>query len=176
MDRKIIIATTALTFFIILVFLLILGKVEIFPWFSTQYSDIMYAAIMAIIAGLAIEYIYRKYSSKTKFSQTTMLMKPKKLLAKLRMPNGEEITITQYERIFGREDFVGIFTGDQFFFIGKEHFKLTRLDDGFYIEDMNTRNGTKVNGEEIKGMGKVKLTEGDAIILAKSFKIIYYKQ
>lgn len=170
MDKKILIITTALTFLIVFI---VLGKVEIFPWFNTQFLDIFYAVIMAIIAGLIAEYFYRKYSDKTKFAQTTVLKKPKKLLAKLILPNGDEITITQYERIMGREDFIGIFTGDQLFFIGKEHFKLTRLEDGFYIEDMNTKNGTKVNGEEIKGMGKIKLTEGDTIQIAKTFKIIY---
>jgi hypothetical protein len=173
MNQKVLLTSTTVIFFLILVLLVFFGKNDIVPWLNSQFLEIFSAVIMAIIAGMAVEYVYHKYSGKSRSLQTTMIMKPKKLLAKLIMPGGEEITITDYERIMGREDFIGLLTGDQLFFVGKKHFKLTKLDDGFYIEDMNTKNGTKINGEEIKGIGKVKLTEGDAILIANAFTVIY---
>lgn len=102
-----------------------------------------------------------------------MVQKPRKLLAKLVLPDNKELKINEYERIFGREDFVGSIVVDDLLFLGKQHFKLTFMDDGFYIQDLDTKNGTIVNGEEIKGMGKIKLRDKDEIILAKVFKIRY---
>jgi pSer/pThr/pTyr-binding forkhead associated (FHA) protein len=129
--------------------------------------------VLAIIAGIVIENIYRKYSHKSKFSKNTKLLKPKELLGKLILPNGEQLTITQHNRIFGREDFLGLIISEKLLLIGKEHFKLTLKDEGFYIEDLNSKNGTQINGEEIKGKGKVLLKDRDQISVAKTLKILY---
>ncbi|MGF7118535.1 FHA domain-containing protein [Methanobacterium oryzae] len=145
-------------------------------WFKFQWLDLLYAAIMAIIAGIIIEYFYRKYLHKSKFLRTTIVNKPRKLLAKLVLPDNKEFIINEYERTFGREDFVGTIIVDDLLFLGKQHFKLTLMDDGFYIEDLNTKNGTIVNGEEIKGMGKIKLRNQDEILVAKVLKLKYLEQ
>ena len=145
---------------LIMTFFLIFREEQVLTWFSSQYLKIIYAAVLAIISGFIIEGIYRKYSHKSKFSKNTKLLKPKEILGKLTLPNREQIAITQYQRIFGREDFVGVIISEKLLFIGKEHFKLTQKNDGFYIEDLNTKNGTQVNGEEIKGKDKVRLKDG----------------
>lgn len=149
---------------------------QFLDWFQFKWLDLIYAALMAIVAGVIIEYFYRKYSHKSKFAKTTMIHKPRKLLAKLILPDKRELTINKYERVFGREDFVGSIVVDELLFLGKKHFKLTLMDDGFYIQDLNTKNGTLVNGEEIKGMGKIKLKDGDEIIVAGVLRIIYREQ
>ena len=148
-----------------------------FDWTRSQWLDIVYAAIMAIIVGLIIEFIYRKYSDKSKMAQTTMVppTKPRVSFARLVLKDKNEFLIKEYERTFGREDFIGVTIVDDLMFIGKKHFKISKKDDGFYIEDLGTKNGTMLNGEEIGGKGPIKLKNEDEIIVAKSLKIKYYE-
>ncbi len=78
-------------------------------------------------------------------------------------------------RVFGREDFLGILVSDKLFFIGKKHFEITKTDNGFYIKDLDTKNGTKLNNEDIGGLGKKKLEDSDEICIANVLKIKYYE-
>jgi pSer/pThr/pTyr-binding forkhead associated (FHA) protein len=142
-----------------------------YNWFS-----LIFAAVLAIVVGLIIKYLYEKFSSKSKISQSTMSMRPKKFYAKFILPNSNECIIQDYERVFGREDFIGVILSDELLFIGKKHFKIVKMEDGFYIEDLNTKNGTKINGEEIKGLGKIKLRDGDEILLGKTLNLKYYEK
>ena len=158
---------------LIVIFSFIFREEELINWFSPQFLKIIYAAVLAIISGIIIEAIYRKYSYKSKFSRETKLLRTNESLGKLTLPNGEQLTITQNERIFGREDFLGMIISEKLLFVGKEHFKITKKGDGYYIEDLNTKNGTQINGEEIKGKGKVRLNDEDQISLSNSFKILY---
>jgi pSer/pThr/pTyr-binding forkhead associated (FHA) protein len=162
----------------ILVVLLIFKREELLGWLDSQWIELFYAAIMAIAAGLLIDYIYRKYSAKSKMLQTTVTppSHSHKSLAKLVLKEKQEFIIKEYERILGREDFVGVAVADDLLFIGKQHFKIIRMEDGFYIEDLKTKNGTMINGEEIKGKGKVKLQNGDDILVAQILKIKYWEE
>ncbi|MGE0064990.1 MAG: FHA domain-containing protein [Methanobacteriales archaeon] len=130
-------------------------------------------ALMAIIAGIAIRNFYVIFSQKSKITETTRVNKPKKSFANLFLPKDRHIIIEDYEKTFGREDFLGVLLPDDLVFIGKEHFKITRMDDGFYIEDLDTKNGTTINGNEIKGSGKIKLENRDEILVAKTLPIKY---
>lgn len=161
---------------LVIILLLILWQDAFLMWLQHQWSEIIIAAILAIVAGLIIEVIYRKYSPKSKFSKTTVAIKPSKLLAKLILPDSNYLTITQGERTFGRDDFLGSVMADELLFIGKEHFKLTRMDDGFYIEDLNTKNGTIVDGEDIKGQGKIRLNDGSQIMISQIFTVKYTEE
>jgi len=145
-------------------------------WLKNRWLDIFFAAIIAIIIGLVIEYIYRKTMPKSKISQSTVIMKPRKLLAKFILPNGDELVIKEYEKVFGREDFLGLVLADDLLFIGKNHFKITKMDDGFYLEDLETKNGTLINGEEIRGLGKIKLNDDDEILVATTLRIKYLEE
>lgn len=135
-------------------------------WFSLILIILISAIFLSFVFGFSIEYVYRKFFHHSRFSLTTRLKKPRKKLAKLILPGDNELIIDYHERVYGREDFVGILVIDKLLFIGKEHFKITHLDDGIYIEDLNTKNGTKVNGEEIKGLGKIKLKNNDSLLFA----------
>lgn len=165
---------------IILVFLLlvlaIFQRVTLSQWLQNEGLDVLYAVILAIIAGLGIEFFYRKFSTKSRFSKTTMVLKPRKVLARVNLPDGKHLTISKYNRIFGREDFLGVVVGEKLLYIGKEHFKITRMDDGFYIEDLDTKNGTWVNGENIQGLGKIKLMHNDEIDVAHALSTVYQEE
>lgn len=158
---------------IIVLILLIFRKDEFINWLNYQWLEIIYAAIMALIVGLLIDYIYRKYSAKSKMLQTTVTppSQNQEVMAKLVIENKHEFYIKDYEKIFGREDFIGVTVPDELVFIGKKHFKITRKDYGFFIEDLNTKNGTLLNGQDITKLGKKKLENGDEILVAKTLKI-----
>jgi len=146
--------------------------------FQFNWLDVIYAAIMAIIVGLVLDYVYSRYSDKSKMQQTTMTppSKIKRSMAKLILKDKHEFIIDEYQRIFGREDFIGISVPDDLLYVGKEHFKIIKKDDGFYIEDLNTKNGTKLNGKEIKGKGIKKLENNDDVLVAKVLEIKYIEE
>ncbi len=161
---------------ILLLVLAIFQRVTISQWFQNEGLDVLYAVILAIIAGMGIEFFYRKYTKRSRFSRTTMVMKPRKVLARVNLPDGKHLTISKYNRVFGREDFLGVLVGEKLLYIGKEHFKITRMDDGFYIEDLNTKNGTWVNGENIQGLGNIKLMHNDEIDVAHAIFTVYQEE
>jgi hypothetical protein len=163
---------------IVIIIILAIFQSEILTqWFRYEWMDLLYAVILAVIAGLLLEFIYRRYSAKSKMLQTTMTppSESSKFMAKLVLKENHEFLIKEYERIFGREDFIGVAPADELMFIGKEHFKITREDDGYYIEDLNTKNGTSLEEEDITGLGKRKLTVGDEILVAKTLQIKYFE-
>jgi pSer/pThr/pTyr-binding forkhead associated (FHA) protein len=178
MSIKILISLVSILLLFFIILLLIFRSEEFFAWFSNQWVDVVYAAIMAIIAGIVLEYLYRRRYSRSKMLKTTITPHSltNKSIAKLVLKEKQEFLIKEYERTFGREDFVGVVVADDLLFIGKEHFKITRKDDGFYIEDLNTKNGTLINGKEIKEGEKVRLENGDVINVANTLDIEYYEK
>lgn len=50
--------------------------------------------------------------------------------------------------------------------VEKIHAKIKKMEDGYYIEDMNSKNGTMVNGEILVYKNAQKLKEGDRITFA----------
>ncbi len=162
--------------FVLIVLVLTIFQTEnLTQWYRYEWMDLIYAIILSIIAGLLIEFVYRRYSAKSKMLQTTMTpaSESSKFMAKLVLKENQEFLIKEYVRTFGREDFIGVAPADELMFIGKEHFKITRDDDGYYIEDLNTKNGTSLDGKDISGQGKRKLTDGDEIVVAKILQIKY---
>jgi hypothetical protein len=138
----------------------------------------MYLFLLAIIIALIIILLYKNYTSKRDILKTTLTPPPNssKSLAKLILMEKREFIIKDYQGIFGREDFLDVVTPDDLLFIGKKHFKLNKKADGFYIEDLNTKNGTQINGKEIKGMGEIKLENGYDIFVANVLNIKYVEK
>ena len=145
----------------------------VIEWLREKWLEIIIAFIFAIVAGVIIHYIYIKIKTKHKFEQKTILMKPRYVMAMLILPNNYEIKITEPEKIVGREDFVGAIPADDLPFIGRKHFKIIKMDNGLYIEDFNSANGTRLNGEEIKGKGRKELKDGDIILVADVLQMRY---
>ncbi len=164
--------TVVISLISILFFLFITNNIKlIIEWTREKWLEILIAFIFAIVAAVIIHYIYIRIKTKHKFEQKTILMKPRSVLAKLIMPNNNEIKITEPEKIVGREDFVGVIPADDLQFIGRKHFKIIKMDSGLYIEDLDSANGTKLNGEEIRGAGSKELKESDEILVADVLQI-----
>jgi hypothetical protein len=154
---------------------LVWGMAGVSDWIKNQTQDIVFAIIMAIVAGMIIEYTYRKFTPKSKILNTTQTHcdPDTDSFAKLVLPNNNNIIVDGAERTMGREDFVGIFATDKLLFIGKDHFKITKENGCFFIQDLKTKNGTMVNGEILKSKEKRMLNDGDEIVIAQTMNIKY---
>ncbi|HTX61060.1 MAG TPA: FHA domain-containing protein [Methanobacterium sp.] len=150
----------------------------VYGWLENETQEIVIALIMAIIAGALIEFVYKKLSPQSKMLRATQtrLSDHNVSLAKLILPNNNNIIVNGAERVIGREDFLGVVTSDKLYFIGKDHFKITRKGNSFYIQDLNTKNGTTVNGISLDEHRVQRLDDGDEIMVAKSLRIKYNEQ
>jgi hypothetical protein len=176
--KQILLIILLITVVSIIMAVLVWGVAGVYEWIKNQTQDIIFAIVMAIIAGLIIEYTYRKFAPQSKMLKTTQThCDPNDdSFANLILPNNNNIIVNGAERTMGREDFVGIFATDKLLFIGKDHFKITREEGCFYIQDLNTKNGTMVNGEMLQGSEKRKLENGDEITIAQTMNIKYEEQ
>jgi pSer/pThr/pTyr-binding forkhead associated (FHA) protein len=162
----------------LVVALIIFGFEDFQTWFQKIFIDLFLAVIMAVIVGLIIDWIYRRYSPQSKILKTTMTHSPSNNIsyAKLILPNNNNIVVDGAERIVGREDFVGIISTDKLLYIGKDHLKITKEGDNFYIQDLNTKNGTSINGEKLSGNKSRLLSSGDELEVGKTVKIYYQEK
>ena len=167
---------TLLIYILLLVTLLILISSLIYNLSKNPLKSFFYAVVTAFIISFILIYLQRRLKSKTKMEENTILVKPHRPIAKLILPNKNVVAIKGYGQVLGREDFLGFVPPEKLLFIGKSQFKLSKFDDGFYIEDRQSKNGTKVNGREIRGMGKIKLENGDEICIAGFLKLQYLKE
>ena len=147
----------------------------VFGWLQNETQELFIAMVMAIAAGLLIESVYKKLSPQSKMLKTTQthMADQKESMAKLILPNNNNIIVNGAEKVIGREDFLGVVTSDKLYFIGKDHFKIVRKEKSFYIQDLNTKNGTTVNGIALEGDHEHRLDDGDEIMIAKSLRIKY---
>ena len=147
----------------------------VYGWLQNETQELFIAMVMAIAAGLLIESIYKRLSPQSKMLKTTQthMSDQKESMAQLILPNNNNIIVNGAEKVIGREDFLGVITSDKLYFIGKDHFMITRKERNFYIQDLNTKNGTTVNGIALQGSHMQRLDDGDEIVLAKSLRIKY---
>lgn len=80
------------------------------------------------------------------------------------------------ERAVGREDFVGVISTDKLLYIDKDHINIFKDGSDFFIQDLNTKNGTEVNRENLLGNEKKLLNSGDKIMIGKAVCIQYQEK
>jgi len=90
--------------------------------------------------------------------------------AKIALPNGAEISLAN-NRVIGRGDLARALSLDELGLISRQHFEIKYEDEQFYIEDLGSANGTKLNGEDISGKGPVSLHNDDLIEPACAIKL-----
>ena len=72
---------------------------------------------------------------------------------------------------FGRDYFKDL--GPKAQFISQRHFALKYENGRLYIADLGSKNGTYVNGQDIRGKGWVELKRGDVVkILDLEFEVV----
>jgi DNA-directed RNA polymerase subunit RPC12/RpoP len=85
---------------------------------------------------------------------------PRMPTARLILPQGDEIILTSYPRVFGRADFARL---DKSEFISRKHFEVSYEGSKFYLTDTNSTNGTAIN--KTKVISRTELKDGDSIEL-----------
>jgi len=83
--------------------------------------------------------------------------------AKLILPNGVNINIYDDPKVIGRAELARALGLDDLGLISRRHFEVKVDDSMFYIEDLGSANGTRLNNRDISGKGPVKLDDGDVI-------------
>jgi hypothetical protein len=98
---------------------------------------------------------------------TPPVSKAARVSAQLQAPRGT-IPIASFPQTFGREDFRQLLPPQLINLVSRRHFMISYdpEQNTFYIQDLNSTNGTYVNGVDIRGKGLVPLKNGDLIVPA----------
>jgi pSer/pThr/pTyr-binding forkhead associated (FHA) protein len=65
--------------------------------------------------------------------------------------------------LLGRSEHAGVDVLLAYSPVNRQHAVIRRRPDGYYIEDLHSRNGTTINGERLASDAPRKLEEGDRI-------------
>lgn len=60
--------------------------------------------------------------------------------------------------------------------VSREHAELVRMNNRLHVKDLNSRNGTLVNGRDIRGFGEIELQLGDCIEICEFSGVITDKR
>jgi hypothetical protein len=85
--------------------------------------------------------------------------------AKLETADGECLPVSGDARFLGRNDFLSMLQPGKADLISRQHLRVERKNNEYYIEDNNSTNGTRLNGEPITGKGRHTLKNNDMIDL-----------
>ena len=77
------------------------------------------------------------------------------------------------DKALGRKDFVALAEPAKAEYISRQHLRLTQENKEYFIEDLGSTNGTRLNGVEIRGRGKQAIASGDTIELGNAIKVTF---
>jgi hypothetical protein len=96
------------------------------------------------------------------------------LRAKLQLPCNNEIELADSVKLMGRTEFDKVVPAEALRHISRNHFLIKSENGKYFVEDLNSTNGTKVNGLQVNG-SKLALNDGDQIevasVVALTFKV-----
>ena len=163
----------SLILFIFLLLILVLFMLNEILW----GTNLILVGLLILFSCL-IGYFILENFSKSKIDQTTIypLHNKETYHSQLILKNHKISLKDDYSKIFGRGEFLEIVSFNDLRYIGKDHFKIVKNDDGFYINDLNTKNGTLLNRYQIKGKGEIKLKNNDEIVVAKTIEMRYLEK
>lgn len=92
-------------------------------------------------------------------------------MAKLVLPGAGEIPIPASGKTIGRADFIKLVSPEEAKFVSREHLKIVSEYGKYYIIDEGSTNGTRLNGTEIKELGKKELASNDEIVLGDAITL-----
>jgi len=96
---------------------------------------------------------------------------PSTLDAKFISPAGTAMPIAAGP--LGRRDFQGMTSPDLAGTISRQHIRITFEDRHYYIEDLGSTNGTRLNGSEIRGSGRHVIQNHDRVELAYALNLTF---
>jgi len=94
----------------------------------------------------------------------------KPLLARIVAPDNSEISVIG-SRKFGRDDFRNMVPDEKLPFISRQQFAIDVSGERYYIEDLQSNNGTTLNGERLQPGSQRELNQGDEIGCANVLRL-----
>lgn len=88
------------------------------------------------------------------------------ILKSISSPVQQMLRLKPGEYIVGRDPTCDIVIVDPY--VSRVHAKIFYRDGKWYVEDLGSRNGTYVKGEDVRGKGPVELSEGIEIVIGFS--------
>lgn len=93
--------------------------------------------------------------------------------AKFVTANGEHLPVSGDAMVLGRTNLKSVMMPGNASLISREHVRIECENGEYYIEDVNSTNGTRVNGSRITGKGRFLLSDGDRIELADAITFTF---
>jgi FHA domain len=133
---------------------------------------VLVACLMAVVVALTVLVIYLwrrrgrdalSLPGNPSAAGTAEPLPTVSATAKIVLPNGADINIYDDSKVIGRAELARALGLDDLGLISRRHFEVKSDDTSFYIEDLGSANGTRLNNRDISGKGPVKLDDGDII-------------
>jgi hypothetical protein len=145
--------------------------------FITQPVVLITGSLLLVIIVMLCLYMYWRYwrharrgsnqdrgsAKETDVQELSKEMPSDAVSAKIVLPNGMEIQLDGNGRVIGRGDLARTLALDELGLISRRHFEIKMDNEQFYIEDLSSANGTRLNGKDISGKGQVGLNDDDVI-------------
>ena len=139
--------------------------------------------LFIIVAGLVLVVIYvwrRRSQPKAPLAdeaspvEVSTASSTQAAVAKLVLPDGSHIRLSRGSKVIGRGDLARTLSLDDLALISRRHFQVKADDGQFYIEDLGSANGTRLNGNDISGRGPVNLNDDDTIEPAGAISLKFH--
>jgi hypothetical protein len=92
---------------------------------------------------------------------------------RLVLPNKYEILINEGVKPLGRNDFDKLVSADDLKYISRQQLLIRSESGRYFIQDLNSANGTKLNTVDITGKGETELRDGDRIEIANLLELTF---
>jgi hypothetical protein len=138
--------------------------------------------LVVILALVLLPFYIRRWKNRDGASSTASIETeepsaalPAAARAKIALPNGIDIQLSGKGKVIGRGDLARALDLNDLGLISKRHFEVKLDDEQFYIEDLGSANGTRLNGKDISDKVPVNLDDGDIIEPAGSVQLKFHR-
>jgi hypothetical protein len=112
-----------------------------------------------------------KFSAPVAIEPATMVAPATR--ARLVLPNKCEILINEGVKPLGRNDFDKLVSADDLKYISRKQLLIRSESGRYFIQDLNSANGTKLNTVDITGKDETELKDGDRIEIANLLELAF---
>lgn len=138
---------------------------------------ILALVLLLMVAGAVVFFIVRRDRSKRRTikpsQQPPALQAAVIPKARLLLPGNMEIPISAGITSIGRSDIARTLAAEDLKYVSKHHCKVEFSNGEYYIEDIKSANGTKLNGVEIRGKGRQQLEDDDRVEIANALTVTF---
>ncbi len=154
--------------------------------FITKPIALVFSSVILVVIAVLGVYLYRRYArrgrtrgaisppAEVEAEESPVELQPATASAKVALPNGIEVQFAGDSKVMGRGDLARALSLDELGLISRRHFEVRCDGELFYIEDLDSANGTRLNGVDISGKGPVSLNDNDVIEPAGAIRVTFY--